>query len=379
MEVRPRIALCHHWLHSMRGGERVLEQFCLLFPHAPIYTLFHRRKHLDGCIASRELHQSLIGALPGIQNYYRNLLPLFPLALKSLRIPVDYDLVLSCDASIVKGLAFSEPTKHCCYCCSPPRYLFDLQDQYLAAMSDPLGLKTVLVKALSPFLRRYDVDSASRVDSFITLSEFIRERIQRTYRRDSFVIEPPVDVDSFCVSETSEDFYLIVAALVPYKRVDLAIMACNTLKRKLVVIGDGPEMGRLRNLAGPTVSLFGSQGFKTLQKAYHECRAFLFPGIEDFGITALEAQAAGKPVIAIRKGAVLETVVEGFTGVFFEEQSADALADAILRFERIRSNFSPSDARRNAERYRPAEFRRKMKEFLEAKYPSLFNNYSWPH
>lgn len=375
---KPKVALAHHWLLVMRGGERVLEQFCLMFPDAPIYTLFHRSKKLNGEVTRHPTYQSWLGRLPYVEKYYRDLLPLFPLALETLRVPSEYDFVLSCDASIVKGLAVAEGSKHCCYCCSPPRYLFDLQKQYLETMGDRTGLKQKLVDLITPHLQRYDIRAANKVDSFLTLSAFAQERITRTYAKDSYVIEPPVDVDQFAISAQHDSFYLIVSALVPYKKIDLAIQACNRLNRKLVVIGDGPEMGRLRSIAGPTVTLLGSQGFQTLKKAYADCRAFLFPGIEDFGITALEAQASGKPVIAIRKGAVIETVIEGSTGVFFDEQNVDSMVAAIVAFEKASAHFDPRAARANAERYRPEEFRRKMKEYLAKTYPSLFAAYPWP-
>ena len=362
----------------MRGGERVLEQFCLLFPDAPIFTLFHRKKKLRGKITEHTVYQSWLGRLPFVEKYYRGLLPVFPAALRSLKVPPHFDLILCCDASVIKGLNFQKPTRQCCYCCSPPRYLFDLQDQYLSAMTDPLGLKRNVVGMLSPSLKRYDVKAAGRVDSFITLSAFVQERIQRIYGRESVVVEPPVDVESFSAKPEKGDFYLIVSALVPYKRVDLAIEACNHLKRRLVVIGEGPDQARLRGLAGPTIEFRGPQGFKALQSAYRDCRAFLFPGIEDFGITALEAQAAGKQVIAIRRGGVVETVIEGRTGVFFDEQTVASLAAAIGQFECAESSFSEADARGNADRYRPSEFRRKLKESLAASYPDLFSRYEWP-
>lgn len=374
----PNIALAHHWLHAMRGGEKVLEQFCLLFPAAPIYTLFHCPDALRGVIREHTVFQSWLGKLPGIEVYYRHLLPLFPAALFTLRVPAECQFLLSCDASIVKGLMTADTTRHCCYCCSPPRYLFDLQAQYLESGTWQQNLKTFVVKVLTPALQDYDVRAARRVDSFITLSSFVEERIKRTYARNSFIIEPPVDVVDFSFGMRPGDFYLIVSALVPYKKIDLAIEACNALKRKLVIIGNGPELDRLRRMAGPTISLLGSQPFPVLKRAYEECRAFIFPGIEDFGITALEAQAAGKPVIAIRNGAVTETVIEWQTGLFFNEQTVESLAAAILEFEGLEKHFDPAIARRNAERYCPEEFRRKMKEYLAAHYPELFADYLWP-
>lgn len=375
---RLNVGLAHHWLHSMRGGEKVLEQFCLMFPGAPIYTLFHRRKALSELIRKHQIFHSWLGYLPNVEHYYRHLLPVFPVALSTLRVPVDHQFLLSCDASVVKGLATQSATKHCCYCCSPPRYLFDLQEQYLESGSFVKAAKSHLIRGLSPYLREYDIRSARRVDSFITLSRFVEERIQRTYERTSAIVEPPVEVGGFSFDLPRGDFYLIVSALVPYKKVDLAIVACNYLKRKLVIIGDGPDFERLRGLAGPSVKLLGAQPFSVLKRAYEDCRAFIFPGIEDFGITALEAQAAGKPVIAIRKGAVTETVIEHSTGLFFDEQTVESLVSAIIAFERDEHEFSPNDSRRNAERYRPEEFRRKMKIFLKSQYPEFFSDYEWP-
>ena len=362
----------------MRGGEKVLEQFCLLFPEAPIFTLFHRPEALRGVIREHQVFQSWLGKLPGIETYYRQLLPLFPAALSTLRVPSEYQFLLSCDASIVKGLSTTSSTTHCCYCCSPPRYLFDLQEQYLESDEWYHQFKAFAVRFFTPALQKYDIRMARKVDSFVTLSEFVEERIQRIYSRNSSIIQPPVDVCDFSCGTDSGDFYLIVSALVPYKKVNLAVQACNILKRKLVVIGSGPEMERLLRMAGPTISFMGSQPFPVLKRAYEECRAFIFPGIEDFGITALEAQAAGKPVIAIRSGAVIETVVDRQTGLFFEKQTTDSLTAAIIEFERIEHHFDPLAARKNAERYRPEEFRRRMKEYLAGNYPELFTDYQWP-
>jgi glycosyltransferase involved in cell wall biosynthesis len=372
------VALAHHWLHAMRGGEKVLEQFCLMFPDAPIYTLFHRKKSLLGVIRDRQTFQSWLGYLPKIDRYYRNLLPAFPAALSTLRVASRHQFLLSCDASVVKGLETEGETQHCCYCCSPPRYLFDLQEQYLEDRTLIGATKSYAIKAFTPYLREFDIRSARRVDSFITLSKFVEERIDRIYGRSAAIVEPPVDVANFSFGLPTGDFYLIVSALVPYKKVDLAILACNYLKRKLVVIGDGPDFGRLRSLAGPTVKLLGAQPFSVLKRAYEECRAFIFPGIEDFGITALEAQAAGKPVIAIRKGAVTETVIERQTGIFFDDQTVDSLIAGFFAFERDEHEFNPINSRRNAEGYRPEEFRRKMKNFLVCQYPDFFADYNWP-
>lgn len=356
------VCLAHHWLVGMRGGERVLEQICGLFPSAPIYTLFSDPSQLDDSIRRHPIVPSILSRIPGAKRWHQLMLPLYPLGVKTLRIPASCELLVSTDASVVKGLSNPASVPHVCYCHSPPRYLWDMTDVYSSQMS---LLKRIVFRLTVPWVRRFDKKAAAGVDHFIANSHFVADRIRRFYDREATVIYPPVSVDEFDHRREREDFYLVVAQLVPYKRVDLAVEAFSKLGKRLIVIGEGSERAAMEAKAGPTVEFLGRQPFRVLKDHYERCRAFLFPGIEDFGITAVEAQAAGAPVIAIREGGALETVVEGQTGVFFDQQTADSVADAITRFENELSRYSASECRANAEKYTNEIFRTRLCEFLE--------------
>jgi glycosyltransferase involved in cell wall biosynthesis len=355
------IVLAHHWLVGMRGGERVLEELCGLYPDAPIYTMVARVSHLSAQLRSHRIITSPLQFIPGAGRSYKNLLPFFPIAIKAMRIAKGTRLVFSTDASLVKGLPIPEGVPHICYCHSPPRYLWDLTETYMNQTSGLGGLGKFVFNAVIPRLRRFDKAAAERVTHFIANSRFVQRRIQDFYGRDSVVVHPPVDVDAFRPDQPREDFYLLVSELTSYKRVDLAVKAFALLKdKRLVVIGSGSELRSLRASAPPNVTFLGRQSFAALKQHYETCRAFLYPQIEDFGITAVEAQAAGSPVIAFRQGGVLDTVEENRSGVFFDEQTPGALAGAIMDFERREERFSPTECRANAERFRPERFREKI-------------------
>lgn len=370
-----KISLLHHWLVSMRGGEKVLEQFCRLMPEADIHTLIHNRSDGDAVseeIGAHQIRTTILNRLPGVASYYRKLLPLHPAAIRRHKVRADF--ILSSDAGLIKGMGMAEEIPHVCYCHSPPRYLWDMQQEYLDSMS---GFPGQLFKMMTPALRRFDLDAAKQVDHFIANSRFVRDRIHRIYGRDADIIYPPVDLSAFEPSGKPEDFYLVVAALVPYKRVDLAVEAFNRLGKKLVVIGKGPETERLMKMAGENVTFLGSQPDDVLKEHYSRCRAFIFPGVEDFGITPLEAQASGRPVIAFRKGGALETVNEGVSGLFFDEQNAGSLAAAVEKFEENEGQYTAGACRRNAERFGEQRFRDEIKSFLISRYPSYFSEYEW--
>jgi len=370
MSGTPRVALAHHWLVGMRGGEKVLEQLCLLFPGAPIYTLVSNLANLSELIRSHPIHESLLQRLPQGPRRYKSLLPLFPLAIANLRVDPEADFLFSTDASVIKGLSYGPDTPHVCYCHSPPRYLWELQETYLRQTGGLGPLGRTIFRAVSPYVRSFDRAAAGRVTHFIANSCFVQQRIQSSYGRDSGVIYPPVDVDAFQPDRPGEDFYLIVTELVAYKRVDLAIDAFNRLGKRLVVLGDGPEGAALRARARPNIEFMGRQPFATLRDRFERCRAFIYPQIEDFGITAVEAQAAGRPVIAFRRGGALETVIDGKTGLFFDEQTPESLAACIEAFEQ--RSFSAAACRGNAERFRPESFREAIRRFLTEKFPALF-------
>jgi glycosyltransferase involved in cell wall biosynthesis len=372
------VTLVHHWMEFFRGGEAVLEQFCLLFPKAPISVLVYDATHLPRTLLSHAFHTSFVQKLPLLRRHFRKLLPIFPEIVRSLRVPKGTRFVLSSDASLVKGISLPEGAIHVCYCHSPPRYLWGMEEAYLESSSHGNRIGRLLFSAALPRLRKFDREKAQRVDRFIANSRCVQERIQRCYGRESVVIHPPVNVDRFDATRPREDFFLTVSALVPYKRVDLVVDACSRLNRRLVVIGTGPEENDLKRRAAPCVEFLGWQSGAVVRDHFERCRAFLFPGIEDFGITPCEAQAAGAPVIAFGEGGALETVRDGVTGLFFQEQSVASVIDAIQRFENS-SGFSALQCRQNVEHLTPARFRSEIQRFLMQEYPHAFSGYHWPH
>jgi glycosyltransferase involved in cell wall biosynthesis len=364
-------------MEFFRGGEAVLEQFGILFPDAPIYMLVYNEAYLPASLQAHPLYSSFIQRLPVIRRHFRKLLPLFPEIIRAQRLPRDARFVLSSDASLIKGVRIPVGAAHVCYCHSPPRYLWGLEDSYLESSSHGNRLGRMIFSASLPHLRSFDQKMAQRVDRFIANSRCVQDRIRRCYDRDSVVINPPVEIDRFDATRPREDFYLVVSALVPYKRVDLAVDACSKLNRRLVVIGTGPEEADLRRRAAPCVTFLGWQSKEPVRKHFERCRAFLFPGIEDFGITPCEAQAAGAPVIAFGEGGALETVREGVSGFFFREQTVAAMADAIQRLE-AGPPLCPEDCRANIGHLGPARFRREIRDYLRSEFPDLFSAFEWP-
>ncbi len=371
------VALVHHWMEFFRGGEAVLEQFCLLFPHAPISVLVYDSKHLPRTLLSHKFHTSFIQKIPPLRRHFRKLLPFFPEIVRSLRTPKGTRFVLSSDASLVKGASMPDDAIHICYCHSPPRYLWGMEDAYLESSSHGNKIGRMLFSAALPRLRKFDRRKAQRVDGFIANSRCVQDRIKRCYGRDSVVIHPPVNVERFDATRPREDFFLIVSALVPYKRVDLVVDACSRLNRRLVVIGTGPEEKDLKRRAAPCVEFLGWQSGAVVRDHFERCRAFLFPGIEDFGITPCEAQAAGAPVIAFGEGGALETVRDGVTGLFFREQTVESVVHALQRFD-ASPGFAASQCRQNVEHLTPARFRAEIRRYLEENFSPAFSAYRWP-
>src|SRR5262245_29380600 len=325
----------------MRGGERCLEVFCELFPDADLYTLLHTPGSVAPLIERRRVITSFIQRLPGAVRSYRRCLPLFPLAVSRFDLR-GYDLVLSSSHAVAKSVSAPRGACHVCYCFTPMRYVWDLYDEYFGRSA---GLPTrLLMPPVAAALRRWDRRTAAGVHHFVAISRFVADRIRRAYDRSADVIYPPVDVARFRAEESPGDYYLVVSALAPYKRIDLAVEAANRLGRRLVVVGIGPEQRRLQSLAGTHVEFLGWRDDDDVAELYANCRALLFPTVEDFGIVPLEAMAAGRPVIALGKGGALETVVapgriDPPTGLFFEEQSVEGLVAAIREFEREPGRF----------------------------------------
>lgn len=367
MQDVPPVWLVHHWLVGMRGGEKVLEQIAMLFPEAPIATLVARPQRLSEGLRGHPIKTSLIQWMGGV-SLYKQMMPIFPLVIPLLKVGSPGGLVISSDASVIKGVSLAEGVSHICYCHSPPRYLWDLQKTY-EEQSDGMGfLAKMVFRFAVPIVREFDRKAAQKVTHFIANSRFVQERIRLCYGRDSMVIYPPVDVESFDPTRPREDFYLLVSELTPYKRVDLALEAFRNFPGRLIIIGDGPEGKRLRDLAPPNVTLMGRQPFAVLKDHFERCRAFLNPQIEDFGISAVEAQAAGAPVVAFRKGGALETVIEGKTGIFFGEQTAESMRGALECFERG-NRIKSTDCREHAEKFRAERFRSELIACLENFFP----------
>ena len=328
-----RVVLAHDWLTGMRGGEKVLESFCRLFPQAPLLTLLHIKGSVSKLIEDRPIRTSFVQRLPLAAKRYRHYLPLFPRAAEGLRVP-DCDLLLSTSHCVIKGLRAPQGALHVCYMHTPMRYIWDMYDAYFG--KDQGGLASKVMPLVRPRLQRWDVASAGRVHHYIANSAHVAGRIKRCYHRDAQVIHPPVEAGRFGPGGAQSGYYLVLSALAPYKRVDLAVRACTRANLPLKVAGTGPEEAALRAMAGPTVEFLGWQPDEALPVLYAGAKAFLFCGEEDFGITPLEAMASGTPVIAYARGGALETVVgrgdpggRPQTGRFFSEQTVDALLEAI--------------------------------------------------
>jgi glycosyltransferase involved in cell wall biosynthesis len=350
----------------MRGGEKVLEVLCELFPDATLLTLLHNRGSVSPTIERMKIHTSFVQHLPLKTTTYRNYLPLFPAAIGSMTFD-EYDLVLSSSHCVAKGARARPDALHICYCHTPMRYVWDMYDDYFGKGKTGWPTRTAM-RLVRPYLRRWDVRTSGRVDHYIANSNFVAERIRRTYGRTSEVMHPPVETGRFSPSERDDGYFLVVGALVPYKRADLAVRAFSRLSHRLVVVGSGPEEHKLKAAATKNVEFLGWQSDDDVAKLYAGCRAVVFPGVEDFGIVPLEAMASGKPVIAYARGGALETVVaDGAepTGVFFHEQTAEAVLAAVQQFQPER--FVPSILRRHAQRFDRAVFKQRITDFIAGK------------
>jgi len=372
-----RVALVHDWLTGMRGGERVLDEICGMFPDADLFTLFHVPGSTSARIEARRIVASPLSRLPGAARHYRKLLPLHPWAIERFDLR-GYDLVLSTSHAVAKGVRAPRGAVHVCYCFTPMRYVWDQADAYLGR-----GLRRALATPLVAYLRAFDrrTSTPDRVQRFVAISHCVADRIRRHYGREASVVFPPVDVErlrpdpALLAGGAPDEAYLLVGGFVPYKREDVAIEAFRRLGRRLLVAGDGPTRAALEAGAPPNVRFLGRVSDDALAGLYARCRALVYPQDEDFGIVAVEAQACGRPVIALGRGGATDTVKplgEGrpgaATGVFFRDQTPEALAEAVLRFEAAEATgtFVPAEIRAHAESFGPARFRRELGREIDA-------------
>jgi len=354
-----RVALVHDWLIHMRGGEKVLEALAELYPDATVYTLFYNRKKISPALQAMIIKPSFLHYLPGVQFYYRWLLPLFPWVIKTLKIN-DADLVISSSHCVAKAVTVPPGALHVCYCHTPMRYLWGFEDIYFDRYP---GILRSFISWFFNSLRKWDVASNRTVDQFIANSKNVSDRIQKYYGRDSVVIHPPVDTSHFRKVEGKPGtYYLAVSHFVPYKRIDLVIEAFNDFDRLLLIVGAGPMESKYRRLRqSEKIFFLGPLSNDKLREMYSGAQALIFPAEEDFGIVPVEAQACGTPVIAYGKGGSLETVQ---SGVFFKEQVPESVRNAVLEFEQ--KTFNKSDVARKAEPFDKAHFKTRMKEYIES-------------
>jgi glycosyltransferase involved in cell wall biosynthesis len=355
---------------TMRGGENVVEELCRLYPQADIFTHVVVPDKMSPEIRAHKIQTSFISRLPGAAKHYQKYLPLMPLALEQFDLR-GYDLVISSESGPAKGVITGADTLHVCYCHTPMRYLWNMYHDYRETAG---RLTRAVMGPAFALLRQWDLASAARVDHFIANSTTVQNRIAKTYRRASDVIHPPVAVERFQPAEGPGDFYLYCGQLVPYKRADIAINAFNRLDRKLVIVGDGIELSRLRRIAGPNITFLGRQSDDALRRLYANCRALVFPGEEDFGIVPVEAMAAGRPVIAYGKGGVCDSVRDGIGGILYLEQTVDCLRKAITRFEAEEASFLQSRIVAEAARFSASRFRREFGDTIESKLADFHAN-----
>ncbi|MEE9258412.1 MAG: glycosyltransferase [Nitrospinaceae bacterium] len=379
-----KTAIVHDWLTGMRGGEKCLEVFCRLFPEADLFTLLHLPGTVSRIIESRRIRTSFLQKFPLVESKYRYYLPLMPWAIEGLNLE-GYDLVLSSSHCVAKGVIPGEGSLHISYCHTPMRYIWDQYDQYFGRGSAGIVPSTAM-RFIAPLLRRWDVRSSKRVNWFISNSRHVQKRIEKYYNRESTVIHPPVDAKLYSPDgESKEDFFLLVSAFAPYKRVDLAVEAFSKLGYPLAIVGEGQESDYLRKMAGSNIRFKGWLSDEQVRSHYARCRALIFCGEEDFGITPLEAQAMGRPVIAFGRGGALETVIPerstwkpetGIpeqmtarpTGLFFYEQTPESLISAVKYFESVEDRFDPESIRKHALGFDIDIFTEQIKQFIEDRF-----------
>ena len=360
-----KVALVHEWFNTWAGSEKVLEVMLSLFPDADIFGLIDVLPEAHRTVFPKnKIKTTFLQKIPLIRYLYRNMLPLMPLAIEQLDVK-GYDLIISNSHAVAKGIITGPDQIHICYCYTPMRYAWDLQEQYLLESGISRGIRGALARYFLHQIRIWDHQSAQHVDYFIACSNYIARRIWKAYRRESEVIYPQVATDQFVIGGTREDFYLASSRLVPYKKMHLIVEAFAKLPdRRLIMIGDGPQFKRIKKLAPPNVTMLGYQPFAVLLSHMQRARAFIFAAEEDFGIAPLEAQACGTPVLAFGRGGATETIIAGKTGLYFHEQTADAIVDIIKQFEALETKFDPQVIRNNALRFSVENFKAAFSRFV---------------
>jgi len=356
----PTLAIVHDWLNQIGGAEDVLAQMHAMYPRAPIYTSIFAPEKMPAAMQEWDIRTTWLNRLPGIHDHHQPYLPLYPLAFGGLDLR-EYDVVLSNKSGFCHGVQVRPDAYHIDYCLTPTRYVW-MPDAYLQREGFGRAVELAM-RPLLAWLRRWDYEAAQRVTHFIAISTEVQQRIHRYYHRESVIIFPPVDVQRFRPNgQPPEPFFLVLSRLIPYKRIDLAVRACNLAGCKLVVAGSGRDRAALEAIAGPNIEFRGYVSDTEAADLMARCQAFIFPGLEDFGITPLQAQAAGRPVIAYAAGGALDTVIPGVTGELFAEQTPEALAELLANFDPAR--YDPAACRANAERFSNERFRRELGDFV---------------
>jgi glycosyltransferase involved in cell wall biosynthesis len=358
-----KVAIIHYWLVNWRGGEKVIEALLELYPDADIFTHVYDKKGIEGKLEGRNIKTTFINTLPFAKKLYQKYLPLMPIALEQLDLG-EYDLVISSESGPAKGVIVGPDTLHVCYCHSPMRYVWDMYPSYLASS----GFVTRLImRPFIHYLKMWDRLSADRVDHFIANANFIAKRINKFYRRECTVINPPVDVEEFKYSEQKEDFYLVLGQLTPYKRTDLVVDTFLKTDKKLIVIGAGEQYADLKQKENVNIKVLGRQNWDVCKDYLTKAKALIFPGVEDFGMVPVEAMACGTPVLAYAKGGALETVVDGVTGLYFHAQTTDALMACISKFEKMENSLNRQNLRQRSLVFSKENFKKKISCFIESK------------
>ncbi|WP_461488866.1 glycosyltransferase family 4 protein [Pontibacter sp. HJ8] len=376
-----KVAIVHEWFVDYSGSEKVVEQLLNIYPEATLFSVIdympdHLRRHLH----HKKVNTTFIQKLPFAKKQYRNYLVLMPLAIEQLNVS-EFDLVISSSHAVAKGVLTHANQVHVCYCHSPIRYAWDLYHQYIHEAGLNKGVKGFLAKLILHYIRNWDYTTANRVDYFVANSNYIARRIHKVYNKKATVIYPPVDVTGFELVDEKEDFYVTVSRMVPYKKIDIIVEAFRGMPdKKLIIIGDGPDFNKIKSKATRNVTLMGYQPFDVLKSHMQRAKAFIFAAEEDFGITPVEAQACGTPVIAFARGGAVETVIDGITGILFHEQTATALLDALRQFEEGGLIFNAHTIRENASRFSTDVFKKTIASFIETKLQySTANSYASEH